>query len=534
MDKKPTPSDVYDISKTTGALILGANRLDDYATKFLAKYCKDALVTPMPLPIEEMLADAKLTVKTASLSRNLDIFGCCLLLDGYVEVYDEEKDEFVPKFYEAGTLLFDPDSEWAYGEGCKRNTLIHEMIHWDKDQTYFKILERKNRKAKEDLYPIMCRQSRTNFEPPSGKRTKQNEVEWLEWQAHRLAPRVLMPKKMFRKKAEELLDNDIFSCDELIHQLVEFFIVSRSSVKIRLLEVGLEERISGLQDYEAVYAELNRTKDFVPLTLEESFQMLSDNPILEEWVEAYGLLFVDGYFVVPDKKNITVKNGEMHLTKRAKTNLRTCALNIREQHFITYKYAQEDLSCYAMMYKVDADEIDRRLLLFSPRIQSGLKESMDDKDVPSIYANAMKDILGSSDDETEKEFLRLLRDEDTTLCQSLAFMIGKKGWTDPLDFYENTLVHENYLKRIRDDEANKMESGTIMAICVGLGLRRDLIEEVYQKSERKLHPYQDPDRIWLKIIDRYPCISIVDFNRLIEVAKMEPIGTKDRKNSKVS
>ena len=145
-------------------------------------------------------------------------------------------------------------------------------------------------------------EKRTNFEPPSGKRTKQNEVEWLEWQAHRLAPRVLMPKNMFRKKAEELLDNDINSCDELIHQLAEFFIVSRSSVKIRLLEVGLEERISGFQDYEAVYAELNRTKDFVPLTLEESFQMLSDNPILEEWVESYGLLFVDGYFVVPDRR----------------------------------------------------------------------------------------------------------------------------------------------------------------------------------------------------------------------------------------
>ena len=57
-------------------------------------------------------------------------------------------------------------------------------------------------------------------------------------------------------------------------------------------------------------------------------------------------------------------------------------------------------------------------------------------------------------------------------------MIDKKGWTDPLDFYENTLVHENYLKRIRDNESNKMESGTIMAICVGLGLRRDLRRSV--------------------------------------------------------
>ena len=53
---------------------------------------------------------------------------------------------------------------------------------------------------------------RTNFEPPSGKRTKQNEVEWLEWQAHKLVPRVLMPKNMFIKKAEEFIRDyeDVF------------------------------------------------------------------------------------------------------------------------------------------------------------------------------------------------------------------------------------------------------------------------------------------------------------------------------------
>lgn len=528
VNRQLTTSDIYDINPKTGALILGKNRLDDYAEVFLGRYCEDALKTPMALPVDQMINDAKLTVKTASLSRDLDIFGCCLLQDGYVDIYDKESRRSMPMLFKAGTLLFDPDSEWMYGKGSKRNTLIHEMIHWDKDKRYFEILTYKHKKDSEKLYPIMCRWSKTFFEPAEGKKTKLNEVQWLEWQAHRLAPRVLMPKKMFRKKAEELLDNDIISCDRLIHQLAEFFIMSRSSVKYRLIEVGLEERISAFEDFEAVYAELNKTKDFVPLTLEESFQMLSENALLEEWVDSHGLLFVDGYFVVPDKKNVTVKNGQVHLTKRAKTNLQTCVLNIREQHFIRYKYAQEDFSCYAMMHKVGADEIDQRLLLFSPHIQSELKESIENKDVAGIYADAMKDILGSSDDETEKEFLRLLRDEDTSLCKSLIFMIDKKGWADPLDFYENTLVHENYLKRIRDDEANKMESGTIMAICVGLGLRRDQIEEVYQKSERRLHPYQDPDRIWLKIIDRYPCINIVDFNRLLEVVNIDPIGTKDR------
>ncbi len=40
MMNRPTFSDVYDINPKTGALILGKNRLDDYATKFLNKYCK--------------------------------------------------------------------------------------------------------------------------------------------------------------------------------------------------------------------------------------------------------------------------------------------------------------------------------------------------------------------------------------------------------------------------------------------------------------------------------------------------------------
>ena len=52
MKRKITPSDVFDINKKSGALILGKNRLDDYATKFLTKYCKQALVEPMPLPVD--------------------------------------------------------------------------------------------------------------------------------------------------------------------------------------------------------------------------------------------------------------------------------------------------------------------------------------------------------------------------------------------------------------------------------------------------------------------------------------------------
>ena len=179
MTNKPTSSDIFDINKKTGALILGKNRLDDYATKYLTRHCKKALETPMPLPVDEILQKANLTVKEASLSRNLDIFGCCLLLDGEVEIYDHEKGTSKTVSFPAGTVLIDPDSEAMYGEGAKRNTLIHEALHWEKDKTYFEILAVKNAAASEKLYPIMCRQSETFYEPPEGKKTKENEVKWL-------------------------------------------------------------------------------------------------------------------------------------------------------------------------------------------------------------------------------------------------------------------------------------------------------------------------------------------------------------------
>ncbi len=257
MTNKPTSSDIFDINKKTGALILGKNRLDDYAIKYLTRHCKKALETPMPLPVDEILQKANLTVEKVSLSRNLDIFGCCLLLDGEVEIFDHENDTSKAVSFPAGTVLIDPEFETMYGEGAKRNTLIHEALHWEKDKTYFEILAVKNAAASEKLYPIMCRQSETFYEPPEGKKTKENEVKWLEWQAHRLAPRVLMPFVMFKKKALELIDsyqnpqNDIIpSCDTLIEDLSTFFIVSRLSVKYRLIEVGLLDHISDFEDFD--------------------------------------------------------------------------------------------------------------------------------------------------------------------------------------------------------------------------------------------------------------------------------------------
>lgn len=541
MPSKLTRSDVYDIDPKTGALVIGARRLDDYATKFLNKYCERALTTPMPLPVDKMLHDAGLKVETASLSRNLDIFGCCMLLDGYVKIYDSEKDDYVPTFYPAGTLLFDPDSEWAYGEGRKRNTLIHEMIHWDKDQTYFKILERKNRKAKEELYPIMCRQSRTNFEPPSGKRTKQNEVEWLEWQAHRMAPRILMPKMMFIKKAEEFLNKPLDGCDALVDKLADFFKVSRTSAKIRLTEVGLESRLTEMPDYTDVFGEFKR-KEHIAISVEDAFTLLSGNPVFEEWVKTYNMVFADGYFVVGDKKYVSYKNGELHLTRSAKTNLAACTLNICEQHIISYEIAEKDYQGYCCLFH--ASGVDRRMLSFHPTYQAEFKTFLENvewnekmgrrsgdlsKVTDGDVYDAVAESIFTDYDEHQKKFIQMLSDPYTTLCQALWYWFENHGLRYPDNFHEATKLHKNYHTDIKNDAKNDMGKEMLMAICVGCKFDLRMTQKVLGKQNIILDEFQEPDKTYITLLEKFPGLSIKEFNEILKRRNLKELGSKSNR-----
>ncbi|MEG0692594.1 MAG: ImmA/IrrE family metallo-endopeptidase, partial [Oscillospiraceae bacterium] len=331
MGSKITSSDIFDINKKSGALILGSNRLDDYATKFLTKYCKEALVTPMPLPVEKIIEQMGLNVQEVSLSNNMDVFGCCLLLDGCVDIFNSKTRQYTSTAFSAGTILIDPLSAAAYGEGSKRNTLIHEVLHWEKDKTYFEILKVKNKSAAEKLYPILCRQSEAFYNPPEGKKTKENEVRWLEWQAHRLAPRVLMPKNSFRKKATDILkESDVIFCSSLIRRLSEYFNVSSESVKYRIIEVGLMDAISELVDYEDVYADIKKSVNSTALTPAQAIQCLNNDGNLRNWVLTGKYIFVDGYFVLDDERFVAETDKGIHLTLKARNNLAKCTVNIRE------------------------------------------------------------------------------------------------------------------------------------------------------------------------------------------------------------
>lgn len=292
-------ADVYDINKKTGALILGKNRLDDYAEKYLTEHYPKALETPMAIPVEELAKESGLQIQEAQLSASSDVFGCCVHIDGEVSIYDPANGEYKPRFYPAGTILVDPTSEWSMGEGARRNAVVHEILHWEKDRTFFQIHHTRLANSGGSLEPMKSRVSTTFFTPSEKSRRKETELQWLEWQAHRLAPRVLMPRPTFTSVANKLMDTSPdLSCGSLIDQLVGLFQVTRSSVKYRLLEVGLRSRIARLADYELVYSFMGEGReDYVALSQDEAVALLERHPRLRRWVRAGNYIFVGGYFV---------------------------------------------------------------------------------------------------------------------------------------------------------------------------------------------------------------------------------------------
>ena len=526
--KRITSSDIFDINKKSGALILGKNRLDDYATKFLTKHCKRALFDPMPLPVDEILEDMGLKVQEVSLSSNTDIFGCCLLLDSCVDIYNHSTKEYTATDFKAGTILIDPLSEAFYGEGLKRNTLIHEAIHWEKDKRYFEILEIKNKSASEKLYPILCRQSETFFTPTEGKNTKENEVKWLEWQAHRLAPRILMPKNSFRKKALEYIktyksqgNNYILSCDNLIEDLSEFFVISRSSVKYRLIEVGLEKIISEFDDYDIVYEDIKGKNEFVKLTPEEAIKFIIEDSSLQKWVSGGRFVFAEGYFVLAESQYVVKKDNRLYLTPKAKRNLSKYVINIHEQRYVSYANMHKDLLGFTILKKVEG--IDVRLLTFHPKYQASFNYE------PQEVYNSFRDHLISYDEAEEIKLMTMLGDPTKTLCQCLWYLMESRNWRYPEKFNEETELHKNYHGKIKNNKYNNMTTNVLMAICVGMGLSFRITEKLFEKSSHaKLNYYQNPDKTYIHIMETMPNLSLSDFNSIAKSCGVEELGSQIR------
>ena len=271
------------------------------------------------------------------------------------------------------------------------------------------------------------------------------------------------------------------------------------------------------QRFDAVFAEINNSNELVALTPVEAYQLLSQDSSFRKWVSGGQFVFVDGYFVLADKKYITATEDGLHLTTKAKKNLAQCVINIHEQKCTTYRNMQKDLAEYVLFRHTE--EIDRRILTFHPKYQANFKYEEDD-----VYS-AFRDHILTYDENEEIELVKRLGDPMTTLCQCLWYLMENRKWNYPETFNDRTGLHKNYHGKIKNNKYNNMGTEVLMAICVGLRLTLRIVEKIFNKSDNKLNYYQNPDKTYIRILEIMPGLSLQDFNSVLRQAGIKELGS---------
>lgn len=484
-------------------LALGRRGLEAYATFFVDKYAPEALEEPMAFPVEALLERMGLEVVEAVLSPNTEIMATCLMGQRPIGVYGPRGMREV--VFPPGTVLVDPRVR-AYGPGAWRNTLVHEAIHWEKDRPLLDALA-------PGRAPSLCRAL------DDGSLTWEGAslLGRMEWQAHRLAPRVLMPLAPFRR-AVLAQAGRASSSASLLEALGHLFQASKSSVALRIREAGMAKILDPFPDRDAFMPPEKAVEPFTPISPREAEDLVNRQPALRARLEKEDYVYVvDGYFVKNDPAYLC-RDGLKNLRVRsiAPAYLEGCALNICRVSGRAYGYPP--FPALARTW----DQVDKRLLVYHPDFQGD--QNLEPEEA---YAAAHRE-LAAYDEEGEKTDLHIITDPHLSLCQSLAGLMDRRGWKYPRQFEEETRLHKNYFGKILRNDYNQMGKENLMSLCIGLGLNLYLTFQVFHKAGMTLKRYEDPDRTYIKILEHAPGLPLDDFNGILRQSHLTELGSSLR------
>ena len=315
--------------------VISRARLDDIAEDFLRSYYPKALLEPCWVDPGEVARALGLTVRKQQISEDCSIFGRSFFRECETELYDAEKECMVTERIPARTVIIDPNVFFMRNLGAFNNTIIHECVHWACHRKAFALA----RLYDQSLSNVSCEVS-GGIPGHSGN----DAVDWMEWQANALAPRIQMPRTAFRKRAEQLisiyrrekLGYDVIDLiDTMIETLAEEFCVSMTAAKIRLIDLGYDEAAGAKIYVDGGYVRPYRTgvkgvlksnQTFTLSAHEAVYQIYSNPDLLKPGADGE-FQFVENHFVLNNPLYIEYdEDGGSILTHYARTHMEECCL----------------------------------------------------------------------------------------------------------------------------------------------------------------------------------------------------------------
>ncbi|WET88664.1 helix-turn-helix transcriptional regulator [Ligilactobacillus murinus] len=488
-----------------------AKDLDLHAEKFLKKYCPRALETPMPLPIKEVLEAMCLTVYPAPLPDG--IFGRTYFNSATVDIYKNHNSvEIISAEIEEGTILVSPDSFFMRNIGCTHNTIIHECVHWDKHYKFFELQKLIN----PELTSISCK---VVEQYKKGKDELSNELEWMEWQASAIAPKILIPARTGRMKLNEILISLTHAFPTTrraeimqlaISEFADFFKVSTMAAKIRAIELGFEQA-AGVFNYVDghYYPPFSFTKG--ALKKDQTFIIDRNNAIFESTFNetlakeyrAGHFIHAGGMFVINDPKYVHIQeDAEAELTDYALEHIDECCLIFNRETRVSKHY---DDSYYRICFLCrDADSKSFVEANFNPR--EGRNEDVLKR------AQEMSTIMAEA-----KRVSEILADIPSSFCGTLDYHVKRRGYTNE-KMEERTGISSRMIQDYRNKRDAKPTLPSVLALCIGLNLQPAFSYDLISKAGHNIMIPMEENLVYQYLINNHHMENIRMWNQKLQDA----------------
>lgn len=490
--------------------------LDKHAEDFLKRYYPKALQEPLKLPVEEVVKNMDLAMYYAPLPDS--IFGRTYFADAIDDVYNE-KGSLVKQNIKRGTIMINRDVSFMRSVGSLNNTIIHECVHWDKHYKFFRLQHILN----PDFAAVSC----TVLEKYIKHNSLSKDLDWMEWQANSIAPKILMPAEPTKNKfksivAELRCENPDLSkrevLEEAVKRLADFFGVSNIAAKIRTIELGFRQ-VFGTFNYideerYPPYAYKDKTlrkgQTFV-LDFVSGLIACATDPVLNEAITSGKFVYASGFFCInyPDYVK-TGPDGSFILTDYALNHVDECCLVFNIEHQIDKNYDSNYYSLCFMSRNANSSKfIETVCSLDAEQNEDVIKN-----------ASAMRRIAQLSN-----EYAEIGRDLPSSFCGTLDAHIKRREFTNE-QMEDRTLISERTIREYRSKPESKPTLQSVLALCIGLNLHPLFAFDLLSKAGYNMNTFVGPNFIYSYLIYNHHNENIYLWNIKLEKANMDPIPRK--------
>ncbi|HEO4249450.1 TPA: XRE family transcriptional regulator [Streptococcus agalactiae] len=482
---------------------------DAIAEKFLRKYYPQALTQPTPVPVETIVSEMGLSIHQEKLTIDNSVFGKMVFKDTDVEVIEDE--QLVSEHFNKGSILVDKDVVFKRNVGSYNNTVIHECVHWELYKVFHEV-----KMVLDKDHSQVSSWTEENLADSS----MWTSLDWMEWQANGIAPRILMPKVQTRIKIRELfqtltLVNPDISRSELVQEVVDnlatFFEVSRQAAKIRMIDLGFKEA-NGVYNYLDDRYMHNFAFELEAFDKGSSYTITSNdlcfeycfNESFRQIIDRNKFIYVDNHLCLKDKKFIYMTKDGPIMTDYAYEHMDECCLifKVKSKNFTSI--SNETYYDYVLNRgvtkesEIKADFVD---ILQNPSLMDQL---------PPL--DMMK--LG-------KKISELLKELPFEFSGTLRSHRKRKNCTQPF-LAKLVGITERTLRDYETLEDNLPRLELTLSFCFALKLRPELSDDMIKKAGHQL-TISPPHQVYKMLLSTSYYKPLGEINSILQAAEMKTL-----------